>query len=88
MRCLCAVCVADIDECFGAAAACRNGHCTNTLGSFTCQCPTGYVLSYDGRHCRGTTTGCSRVVVVVVVAAAAVVKTVASVVTYKNKKCQ
>ena len=43
----------DINECVGAGAACRNGHCTNSLGSFTCECPAGYVLSYDGRDCRG-----------------------------------
>lgn len=43
----------DINECFGPGAACRNGRCTNSLGSFTCECPDGYVLSYDGRDCRG-----------------------------------
>ena len=47
---------ADINECFGPGAACRNGRCTNSLGSFTCECPTGYVLSYDGRDCRGNAT--------------------------------
>ena len=56
------ICI-DIDEC-------ANGHrdkighhscpsdeaCVNTLGSFTCQCPDGYQLSFDGNRnrCEGT----------------------------------
>ncbi|XP_065299649.1 fibrillin-2-like isoform X2 [Dermacentor albipictus] len=32
--------VDDVDECQGMV--CRNGHCTNTVGSFVCQCYDGY----------------------------------------------
>lgn len=31
---------------------CRNGRCRNTIGGFTCECTSGYVLSTDGQHCR------------------------------------
>jgi len=61
----------DINECFGPGAACRNGRCTNSLGSFTCECPTGYVLSYDGRECRGKPSLAAVAVVVLSAADAA-----------------
>lgn len=31
---------------------CRNGRCKNTVGAFSCECTSGYVLSSDGQHCR------------------------------------
>lgn len=31
---------------------CRNGRCRNTIGSFTCDCVDGYVMTADGQHCR------------------------------------
>jgi len=31
---------------------CRNGRCRNTIGGFSCECTSGYVLSTDGQHCR------------------------------------
>ena len=30
---------------------CDEGDCINTQGSFKCECPTGYVLSSDGKKC-------------------------------------
>lgn len=44
--------VADIDECAENTDGCAQ-LCTNTVGSFTCGCRTGYDLSSDGRTCQG-----------------------------------
>ena len=41
-----------MDECSMMLGACRNGRCRNTVGSFTCQCADGYVLTPDGHNCR------------------------------------
>ena len=39
---------ADVDECAVGVHDCQqNANCTNTIGSFTCQCRSGY--SGDGR---------------------------------------
>ena len=42
----------DVNEC-----ATNNGNCvqvcTNTIGSYLCQCRVGYVLNADGRSCDG-----------------------------------
>ena len=40
----------DVDECLKKPCD-ENGHCTNTDGSFTCECNTGY--SGDGFLCIG-----------------------------------
>lgn len=45
--------VIDIDECRSEPGICRNGQCTNTIGSFECSCPQGFVLSSNGRECKG-----------------------------------
>lgn len=45
----------DIDECLSIPNICRNGRCTNTIGSFQCICPDGYAVSANGRECQGKT---------------------------------
>lgn len=50
--------LADIDECALAAVtglqACQGGVlCTNSPGSFTCSCPTGYIMAPNGQSCVG-----------------------------------
>ncbi|KYO30600.1 uromodulin [Alligator mississippiensis] len=42
----------DVDECaFPGLNACPAGACVNTLGSYICQCPSGFLLSSEG-GCR------------------------------------
>ena len=42
----------DVNECLTNNGGC--GHsCTNTLGSYTCSCNSGYSLAYDGHQCTG-----------------------------------
>ena len=40
----------EVDECraYGSCAQ----YCTNTPGSFTCSCASGYTLKADGRTCK------------------------------------
>ncbi|XP_078487181.1 uncharacterized protein LOC100185781 [Ciona intestinalis] len=35
----------DIDECASGASLCGVGTCANTVGSYTCNCPSGYTLN-------------------------------------------
>ncbi|KAL5488776.1 hypothetical protein EMCRGX_G017770 [Ephydatia muelleri] len=43
-------CGDDVDECLTNNGGC--GHsCTNTLGSYTCSCNSGYSLAYDDHQC-------------------------------------
>ena len=44
--------LSDIDECITNRDNCQQT-CTNTRGSFTCGCGSGYRLNSDGRTCRG-----------------------------------
>lgn len=49
---------ADIDECSLAAVsglqACQGDVlCINSPGSFTCSCPTGYIMAQNGQSCVG-----------------------------------
>ena len=45
----------DLDECRGSNNHChQNAICTNTLGSYKCQCATGY--TGDGFSCSGKET--------------------------------
>ncbi|KAK4816339.1 hypothetical protein QYF61_015653 [Mycteria americana] len=41
----------DIDECSIIPGICEGSECSNTVGSFFCICPRGYVTSADGSHC-------------------------------------
>ncbi|PIO77706.1 calcium binding EGF domain protein [Teladorsagia circumcincta] len=42
--------IPDIDECRGYTAVCdRNAWCTNTIGSYNCECMASY--RGDGKHC-------------------------------------
>ena len=45
----------DINECSGGSDNCAQ-RCTNTIGSFTCSCNTGYTLSSNRRTCNGRYT--------------------------------
>ena len=42
----------DIDECTGVND-CQQ-ICTNTAGSYTCSCESGFVLFENGHTCNGT----------------------------------
>ena len=42
----------DIDECTAGTHDCDQV-CTNTDGSFTCSCNSGYTLDSNGRRCNG-----------------------------------
>ena len=44
--------VTDVDECSGGTHDCdSNADCTNTVGSFSCSCQSGY--NGDGQTCTG-----------------------------------
>ena len=45
-------CYADIDECATNNGGCESD-CTNTIGSFSCSCGTGYKLDGNGLNCTG-----------------------------------
>lgn len=42
----------DINECMENTDACDH-LCSNTVGSYTCRCHTGYRLASDGLTCNG-----------------------------------
>ena len=42
----------DINECAEDTDGCAQ-LCTNTIGSYTCSCRSGYRLAIDGRWCTG-----------------------------------
>ena len=42
----------DINECSGGSHGCSQ-ICTNTIGSYTCSCNSGYRLGSNGRTCIG-----------------------------------
>jgi len=44
-------CCADINECLLGTHNCEQ-LCSNTPGSFTCSCRSGYILNNDGQTCR------------------------------------
>ena len=43
----------DINECASSGTNSCDQVCVNTIGSYTCQCNTGYELNSDGTSCRG-----------------------------------
>ena len=52
--------ITDINECLNNNGRCSHT-CNNTVGSYHCKCPTGYVLQSNNHNCAGTvsTFNCS-----------------------------
>ena len=42
----------DIDECKTIPNLCDGGNCTNTLGSFNCQCSEGQEINFETNRCE------------------------------------
>jgi len=47
--------IKDINECVEYNGGCQHV-CKNTIGSYSCNCHTGYELGWDDHHCEGTST--------------------------------
>ena len=45
---------ADIDECAEGSDGCAQT-CTNTIGSYSCSCASGFLLGSDEQECQGNT---------------------------------
>lgn len=45
--------LADIDECKGPEKACAGHGCVNQVGSYRCECETGYIFNSISRVCEG-----------------------------------
>ena len=48
----CIIHATDIDECANGVDGCTQ-MCSNTNGSYSCSCMSGYRLSSDGHRCNG-----------------------------------
>ena len=46
-------CLADNDECSSNTTNNCSQICDNNLGSYTCDCDSGFILNVDGRSCIG-----------------------------------
>ncbi|XP_033634915.1 fibrillin-2-like [Asterias rubens] len=45
----------DINECLNNP--CANGRCVNMEGTYSCDCNTGYIPSFDGKQCKDQRSG-------------------------------
>ena len=50
---LCVSSPSDVNECAEGSSGCEQS-CTNTEGSFQCECNAGYMLAGNGLSCIGT----------------------------------
>ena len=51
----------DVNECMAATSPCdANAECTNSAGSFSCSCNTGF--TGDGMTCNGKSISSNRVI--------------------------
>ena len=48
----CTFIITDISECTSYNGGCSQT-CSNTPGSYSCSCNSGYVLNIDGHNCTG-----------------------------------
>lgn len=45
--------VTDVDECRSLSDICMSGRCRNTIGSFRCDCYSGYQYTAERMACEG-----------------------------------
>lgn len=51
--CCCLFFCSDIDECKGSEEVCPGHACINQVGSYRCECATGYNFNSISRTCEG-----------------------------------
>ena len=47
--------ILDVNECMLGSSNCTQV-CTNTIGSYLCDCNTGYIVGTDNATCNGKTS--------------------------------